>query len=218
MSSSRFPFVSSIASGLLVMFHLGCAGDSQDARGTTTDVYRTEPLGENGGSAGTGGEGIDAGAVCYGCLVDGVCHVMGALDPDNPCRICRPYVDRFGFDANDGADCDDGSYCTDGDTCRAGRCLGLLRRCEDDVACNGVEACDEIGERCVAGVSECGAGTSCDRVADRCLPDCAGCVIAGVCYAEGEVDRFDVCRVCDPARALTAWSRVAHPPENAGCG
>ncbi len=217
MSSSRFPLVSLIASGLLVNAELGCAGDSQDARGTTTDVYRTDPVGAGGGVGSAGEEGSDAGGTCYGCLVNGVCHGMGELDPDNPCRVCRPYVDRFGFDTNDGAPCDDGLFCTDDDTCHAGSCLGLSHHCEDEVACNGTERCDERLERCLAGGSVCGAETSCDRLADRCVSECAGCVIAGVCYAEGELNPFDPCWLCDPVRSLTAWSSVTSKVSDAAC-
>ena len=146
-------------------------------------------------------------ATCAGCVIGGVCYADGTANPANPCEVCDVARSRSAFSVNDGASCDDGLFCTTGDTCSGGTCAGAATNfCDDGVSCNGAETCSEGSDRCVAGATTCGAGEACDAATDACLTTCSGCVIGGVCYAPATTDPMDPCRVCDPARATSAWS------------
>ncbi len=105
-----------------------------------------------------------------------------------------------------GAPCDDGLFCTDADRCIAGACTGVPRDCGDRIDCNGVETCDEATRSCRPGTPTCAAGEVCDAAANRCVRRCLGCLVAGTCYGDGEVNPADQCQRCDLARDPFAWS------------
>lgn len=59
------------------------------------------------------------------------CHIAkdkvdrGAINPANPCQVCKPDLDDKGWSSvADGTACDDGNACTRSDACQAGRCTG----------------------------------------------------------------------------------------------
>ncbi|MBU1240859.1 hypothetical protein KJ865_14190, partial [Myxococcota bacterium] len=80
---------------------------------------------------------------CYGCVVNDVCYGDGQVNPANPCLICDLAADPLAWSLNDGVACDDGLACTIGDICLGGTCDSSPLNCDDSVACNGVETCDE---------------------------------------------------------------------------
>jgi hypothetical protein len=150
---------------------------------------------------------------CAGCSIGGVCYAAGTENPLNGCEICRPSQSRAGWSPNDGAICEDGSFCTVDDTCSARACIsGTARSCDDGVACNGAESCDEGADSCAAGSSTCAATEECDPATDSCVA-CSGCSIGGVCFADGEVNPFNECERCDVGTSPSAWS----PRDGAVC-
>ncbi len=143
---------------------------------------------------------------CPGCVVGGVCWGDGQVNPANPCQICDVQAAVFAWSDHDGSPCDDGLFCTTGDVCQGGTCDGTPLSCDDGVACNGTESCDENADTCVPGTTPCGADELCDVPSDRCVTRCTGCVIAGSCYGQGQVNPANPCQICEPARSDTAWS------------
>jgi hypothetical protein len=85
--------------------------------------------------------------------------------------------------------------------------------CDDGVACNGAEVCDDISSRCMGVASICSADQVCDVGTNTCKLTCAGCIIDGSCYAKGRSSSANSCLVCDPDKTSAAWSIAA----GAGC-
>jgi len=188
--AGRFGVVA-LAWALAALALSGCASGGSRGRGTPA------PDGGRSGDAGAGADagpdaaprvdaGLDASSAtdagsfdagpggCAGCFVGGVCIAAGTVDPANPCRTCDPARSGTAYSPADGASCDDGQYCTTGDVCAAGICAGAPRGCDDGVACNGTETCDEAADRCLLGTSPCTGGRVCDTTTDTCVLSCAG--------------------------------------------
>jgi hypothetical protein len=151
----------------------------------------------------------ECATACTGCSIDGQCIVDGALNLGNPCWLCDPARNRQAWSGNDSATCDDGLYCTVEDRCTAGVCKGIRRNCEDNVACNGSSECDEINDACSTGENQCGANGFCNVDTGTCASTCAGCLVGGVCFANGNGPAGNPCLVCDTARSGTAFSPTA---------
>ncbi len=141
-----------------------------------------------------------------GCLVGGTCFPDGVLNPTNLCQICAPALSATAFSPNDGARCDDGMFCTNGDVCADGACGGSPQVCDDGIACNGVATCDEAASACRVGTSTCTGGQFCDALSGTCVLECAGCLVGGTCYGDGQVNALNRCEVCAVATSRTAWS------------
>jgi hypothetical protein len=152
-------------------------------------------------------------ASCLGCSIGGVCYGAGDANPMNSCEVCNPARSRATWSANDGVRCDDGLFCTENDVCSAGVCGGAARSCDDGIACDGVESCDEAANECAHGPSACPAGLLCSPASDSCVDGCAGCSIGGVCHAAGSENPMNGCEVCDPAQSRAGWS----PNDGATC-
>ncbi|MET0388330.1 MAG: hypothetical protein ABW321_20330, partial [Polyangiales bacterium] len=132
-----------------------------------------------------------------GCIIDGVCQLLGTLDPTNNCRTCDPLVSIYQWSNRLlGTSCDDGQFCTVSDQCDAtGQCAGTAQRsCNDLVACT-TDTCDEAADTCTAGFA-------------------GGCTILGSCYAAGTPNPLNSCQVCDPSRSTSLWS---NKPNGAVC-
>ncbi len=145
-------------------------------------------------------------AACTGCVIDGVCYGDGQRDPLDPCQVCNVALSSRTFSFNEGATCDDGLFCTVDDICTSGTCSGIARNCGDGVACNGTESCDEATDTCDPGTTTCDPDEVCDTAHDACVLTCTGCVIAGVCYGNGQLDPVNPCQLCDTGRSTTAFS------------
>ncbi len=144
---------------------------------------------------------------CTGCVIDGLCYGAGQVHPENSCLACVPETATDAWTATDGAACDDGLYCTTGDACVEDVCTGgAARDCDDQIACNGTETCDDATAACLPGTSTCGADELCDVSADACVLTCTGCVIEGLCYGAGQGHPENTCLSCDPLVATDAWS------------
>ncbi len=150
-------------------------------------------------------------ATCTGCVIDGTCYGAGQLNPPNACLVCTPGTSASTWTNNDGASCDDGVLCTVSDTCAGGSCSGVTQACDDAVACNGVEMCDEGTGECLAGTSTCATNEICVESQDLC--SCPVCLIGGVCHLGAESNLADECQVCNPASSTDGWS--IHP--RCGC-
>ncbi|MEM6559650.1 MAG: hypothetical protein AAF605_07685 [Myxococcota bacterium] len=148
---------------------------------------------------------------CAGCLIDGICHASGAINPDNDCQSCAPSTTATGWTAlADGVACNDGNFCDGLDTCEAGVCVADGGNpCDDGVSCNGSESCDEGTDSCQAGTQTCGDGLSCNAGTDSCDVTCDGCVIADVCYPEGILNPLNPCESCQTGTSTTAWTPLS---------
>ena len=147
---------------------------------------------------------------CVDCQVDADC------DDGNPCTddVC---AGGACIHDNNEVDCDDGDACTTSDRCVNGVCTGILveecctadAECDDDVFCNGAEACQ--ADRCESGTGPC-PGQPCDEATEACV-DCltdADCdddnpctddvCAGGACINDNnevECDDGDICTASD---------------------
>ena len=126
------------------------------------------------------------------CLIGGVCRAAGDPHPLDPCRICDPTLDSWGWTAfSDGDACDDGDACTEGDTCQLGTCAGVAKDCGDGNACTE-DSCDSgaCSSTAVAESAACDDGDACTD-SDECMAgDCSGVAID---CDDGEVCTDDSC-------------------------
>lgn len=98
-------------------------------------------------------------------------------DPDT----CNGLGNCLPNDVPNGTTCNDGLFCTQGEQCSGGACGGgSLLPCDDGRTCTS-DACNESTDQCENTL-----------LAGNCL-------IAGVCYADGELNPTDTCQECDPA-------------------
>ena len=168
---------------------------------------------EPGASACGAGELCDAATdACVvgctgGCTIDGTCYGARQANPLEPCLVCDPSASATDWSSNEGATCEDGEFCTTGDVCAAGVCVGgAARDCDDGVACDGAETCDELADVCQPGASTCASDEICDVASDTCVTSCTGCVIGGTCFGAGQRNPANQCEVCDPAASAAGWS------------
>jgi hypothetical protein len=125
------------------------------------------------------------------CFIGDEWVPAGTVEPDNPCRECRPEIEPDGWSADDSNDCSDGVFCNGEERCVAGVCeVGGVPCGDDGLACT--VDCDEAERRC--GVLQPG-----------------WCLIDGGCVAAGAVSPVDACLVCDPAADPAGWSRSTDP-------
>ncbi|MBI5502271.1 MAG: hypothetical protein HY907_18655 [Deltaproteobacteria bacterium] len=89
--------------------------------------------------------------------------------------------------------CNNGLFCDGADTCNgAGACLGGAMPCNDGLWCT-TDACNEVSDLCTASLN---AGT---------------CLIAGVCYNNGDLNPANLCQRCWTATSTSAWSPAPGP-------
>lgn len=141
-----------------------------------------------------------------GCFIDGTCYSNGEMNAANSCVVCDPDLARTRWSNDDGESCDDGFYCTVADHCSSGECLGSERSCDDGVACNGAETCDEESAQCAGTESTCVEGEICDVKSDVCGSTCAGCIVDGSCYADGESSSTNACMRCVAETSSEDWT------------
>ncbi len=143
---------------------------------------------------------------CGGCQIDGVCHQVGGINPNNACEVCSPASSSEAWSPNDGVLCDDGRYCTVLDACAGGICRGMERDCDDGVNCNGQEMCSDTTQQCEPGTSICEPHEYCDASSDTCVSSCSDCAISGTCYANGSRSPGNECLVCDVSANRDQWT------------
>lgn len=138
-------------------------------------------------------DGCDHSSGCFNnlqdgyCLINGICHTEGQLNPASVCQGCVTSQDDTGWSpTREGQICDDSAACTHTDVCVAGACSGTPYVCEDHVSCTD-NICDGVGG-CEYPVS-----------ASRCLID-------GRCYLEGELEPANKCRKCRSNLSKTLWT------------
>ncbi len=78
------------------------------------------------------------------CLIDGVCHAEGALNPANDCEICDSVASPTAWTLRpENSPCSDGDVCTGPDVCSAlGVCAGTLDPACNDDCINAVQVFD----------------------------------------------------------------------------
>ncbi|WP_434381931.1 hypothetical protein [Melittangium boletus] len=147
-----------------------------------------------------------SGACGAQCLIDGVAHAEGAVNPANACERCAPATSTTAWTPlADGTSCASGQICVSG-ACGAQCLIDGVAHAEGAV--NPANAC----ERCAPATSTTAwtplaEGTSCASgqicVSGACS---AQCLIDGVAHAEGAVNPANACEVCTPATSTTAWT------------
>ena len=169
------------------------------------------------------------------CLIEGGCYQANQFMNGNACRKCSPAVSSTTWTLlNDGDPCGGGEFCfggycgcvpdCTGRECGDNGCGGSCGSCADG-QCNGLswtppQTCS--GSTCVgAGTTSCNDGLACTN--DSCSPS-TGCLhtlvagtcrIDGVCYADGNWDTSNPCRVCSASTRQDQWSMLG---EGAPCG
>ncbi|MFH1434450.1 MAG: hypothetical protein ABIJ56_01920 [Pseudomonadota bacterium] len=126
------------------------------------------------------------------CLIGGVCYPEGAVNPSGTCESCQTLVSTTGWTLlAAGTPCEDGSFCTQGDACDMfGNCIGSGDPCVDGIPCTD-DTCDEVTDECRYPVRD------------------GKCLIAGVCYNNGDVNPANTCQVCRSAASKTSWTPLA---------
>lgn len=149
---------------------------------------------------------------CDGCIVSGTCYARGTPNPENACEACNVAVSRTAFSAvPNGRVCDNSVFCDGADSCQAGICTAPNENpCDDGVACNGTESCSEATDRCGSGSPTCSAGKACSPSTDTCEFTCDGCLVAGVCYANGSANPANRCETCQVSQSTTAFTPEAN--------
>jgi len=182
-----------------------------DGKGGCTVVYKSSTAVCDDGNACSSGDHCDGAGNCagtpYSC-VPGQCETTSACNGAGGCTATYK---------GQGTACDDADDCTSADHCNgAGACAGTAftcpapTECEESVTCDGAGGCDALnkaqGEPCAGDGLDCtndacdGAGTCGHEI----LP--GRCLIDGVCYADGEPDPQNSCRLCDAAAASDSWT------------
>lgn len=84
--------------------------------------------------------------------------------------------------------CDDGQFCTVGERCTAGVCGGgTPRDCNDNLPCT-TDVCNETTKMCENNL------------------DPGNCLIAGVCYGEGQRNPANTCEECNTGMTVSDWT------------
>ncbi len=183
------------------------SGSGMNGDGAVTSSITVQPVASSGQQGGDVSPAETEPAVeCEGCLIDGRCYSADEVSAQNECLVCDPLLSTTEWSSDDGKACSDDRYCTVIDSCSAGECIGEARICDDGIACNGVESCDEVASQCIGAASTCADDEFCNSETDTCSTDCSGCVIDGNCYADGSSSPTNACLVCDKATASDEWS------------
>lgn len=172
------------------------------------------------------------------CVVEGKCFYSGEVDPQHPCRRCKPLVSQYEWtQVQDGYPCAGGGVCVDGE------CCGTAANCEDkecgpdgcgsfcgycapgegcqDGACVpgvvctpdcGSKACGDDG--CGGSCGQCDDGLQCTK--DLCIwgqcksiPAPLYCLVDQACHKSGDVNPVNNCQRCLPVWSPYQWTPVA---------
>lgn len=139
------------------------------------------------------------------CNADGQC-VGAELDCSplqDQCSLaaCDPATGQCDVQIQPDQTCDDGNPCTPDETCDGfGACVGNYDATIAGCGCLAPEDCDD-GLDCTVDV--CASDGSCSN-----LPSEGTCVIAGVCYADGDVKPDNACQSCNTGASQLAWSPI----------
>ena len=151
------------------------------------------------------------------CLIAGVCYNDGAEQIIGGCKTCQPSVSQSVWsDKQDGLSCDDAQKCTQFDECKVGVCVGEQNACNDSNECTA-DSCDNgaAGNGCVNAALD---AAPCDDDGNACTNNvCSGstcthpiktdgCLIAGACYSNNQVNPDNQCQLCVNATAPAAWT------------
>jgi len=106
--------------------------------------------------------------------------------------------------AGDCVDCVSAAGCADlvddGMECSEPACSTATHQCYHDLAAHQGETCTDDGKTCTQDLCNSSGVCAHDVLTAQT------CLIAGICYDEGELLDSDGCVVCDPAASQTAWT------------
>ncbi|MBU1245283.1 hypothetical protein KKD52_18320, partial [Myxococcota bacterium] len=93
--------------------------------------------------------------------------------------------------------------------------------CDDGVACNGEETCDELNDTCDAGTTTCGMGEVCDVPIDQCVTICPSFSMTPLALA-GPFQQYGFCwylgaagQSCDQVCAALRGTNLANAAASA---
>lgn len=176
----------------------------------------TKPKGDTCASNAECASGYCVGGVCCDSACSGGCSTCTEAGSVGTCKWVALGTDPAKF-------CGTDPYCSrkcDG----TGKCLstfpGAGTACSTSAgdagtgpfcvayACNGFGSCLSKANDC--GLS-CTTTVTCDESTRTCTPNAAGikagrCLIEGKCWALGDLDPKDSCRVCDPPTSKVTWT------------
>ena len=157
-------------------------------------AYASDGAACDDGDPCTDGDACDGGGLCAGGPKD----CQGFADACNEAACIAGVCETS---AITGADCDDGQSCTVGDACDGtGVCKGAWDPSLEGCVCVGDASCDD-GLGCTQ--DTCAATGECVHE-----PKPGTCLVAGLCYADGEGKAGNVCLVCDPDDSQTALQSI----------
>ncbi|NMC72569.1 MAG: DUF4215 domain-containing protein [Myxococcales bacterium] len=154
------------------------------------------------------------------CTSDETC-TAGVCGGGTPSCGCDPAADTCETDHGDGDPCNGTLYCEPTSrTCvvEPGTALDVDDPCDDGVACNGDDTCQDLGTGlvCTHAGSPC---RSCETCVEGSPPTCTlqtGYCILGTpagCVARGTPNPSNECEICDDAESTTTWT----PNAGAAC-
>lgn len=112
------------------------------------------------------------------CLIDGHCYLEGDRRVGASCQVCRASSSAAAWTPVTGEPCFDGLSCTLDETCSDGVCVGTPTCAEDALWCtNAICSPDPVG--CHQHITD------------------YNCLIADVCYANGELNPANECEECN---------------------
>ena len=168
-------------------------GDACDGSGTCTPTGMRDCADALSCTMDGCNEATDAceNPITDGCVIAGQCVAQEANNPNNNCQACIPTVSRTAYSPKPAASvCDDGQFCTVSDQCDGNSvCAGTARACADSAACTD-DTCNEATDQC-----------------DYTLT--TGCLIGGVCVADGANNPSNECQACTPSSSTSAYSNKA---------
>ncbi len=136
------------------------------------------------------------------CLIGGICRAGGALNPGNACEACTVATSTSSW-----------SPLANGIQCLASACAGLTwsaaKMCQSGLCTTGgaTTGCDD-GKACTN--DTCDAVKGCGNVLQA-----GQCLIAGTCWAEGQLNPVNACKVCASTPSTSEWSNAT---DGTACG
>lgn len=167
--------------------------------------------------------GYCVGGVCCDSACTGGCNACAEPGSVGTCKPAAAGTDPTKFCGSDphcSRKCDGAGKCQTGYPAAGTACSTSATDAGTGSFCL-VYGCNGFGS-CLSKTNDCGLGcttsVTCDEASKTCTANTAGikagnCVIDGRCWALGDVDPKDACKLCDPVLSKTAWS----PSPDASC-
>ncbi|MBI5607520.1 MAG: hypothetical protein HY902_01415 [Deltaproteobacteria bacterium] len=163
------------------------------------------------------------------CFIGDTCFQDTEANQENPCQICDAGKSQTAFSLGAGccvadSDCPSGGPCDvptcdkASSTCSMGKAPGCCtsdQECSDGNQCT-LDSCDVATGKCSYQAIACSSPNQCqDGVCDPATGQCNAqtkggwCMIDGGCYAEGDANPGNTCKICSSLTSQTSWTVMA---------